>query len=251
LRRNGNGEALQGHSGEELNPVVIDLYGLAGGFDGIWLDQEHVGLTYKDVQIAAVSARANNFDMIVRMPPTNYAEVTQHLEAGAGGVMAAQIHSAAHAEQFVTWAKFAPRGMRGMNTSGRDADYTHKSQAQFAESANRDHLVAIQIETLGAMNEASAIAALDGVDVLFVGPADLSQALGVLGQPNHGRVWEAIDQVAAACRKHGKHWGTVPVDSEFAERAYEKGCRMLSLSADVGTMRRGIEATKNAYATLF
>ncbi|MEX0711469.1 MAG: aldolase/citrate lyase family protein [Pirellulales bacterium] len=237
--------------GRLLGPVAIDMYGFSGGFHGLWLDQEHVGLTYRDIQIATAAARANGLDSFVRMAPTNYAQVTQNLEAGAGGVMAAQIHSAAQAEEFVRWCKFAPRGMRGMNTSGRDAHYTLKTMAEFARDANRDHLVAIQVETTGALEEAEQIAALDGVDVLFVGPADLSQALGVLGQPDHAKVWEAIDRVAAACRRHGKHWGTVPSDPAFAERAYEKGCRMLSISGDVLALRRGIEAAKNAYQTFF
>jgi 4-hydroxy-2-oxoheptanedioate aldolase len=237
--------------GRLINPVLIDLFGLAGGFDGIWLDQEHVGLTYHEIQLATMAARANGFDTFVRMAPTNYAQVTQNLEAGAGGVMAAQVRSAAHAEEFVTWAKFAPRGMRGMNTSGRDADYTHRTQAEFAERANREHLVAIQIELASAVQEADQIAAIDGVDVLFVGPADLSQSLGVLGQTGHAKVWEAIDKVAAACRRHGKHWGTVPADPAFADRAYEKGCRMLSLSTDILAVRRGIDASKAAYQKFF
>lgn len=237
--------------GRLINPVLVDLFGLAGGFDGFWLDQEHVGITFHDIQTAAMAARANGFDQFVRMAPTNYAQVTQNLEAGAGGVMAAQIRSAAQAEEFVTWTKFAPRGMRGMNTSGRDADYTHRTQAEFAARANREHLVAIQIETLGAVDDADAIAAIDGVDVLFVGPADLSQAMGVLGQTGHAKVWEGIDRVAAACRKHGKHWGTVPADPEFAQRAYDKGCRMLSMCTDILSVRRGIDASKQAYAKLF
>src|SRR5487761_874093 len=230
--------------GRLIHPVLVDLFGLGGGFDGFWIDQEHVGLTWHDIQQAALAARANHFDQFVRMAPTNYAQVTQNLEAGAGGVMAAQIRSAAHAEEFVTWTKFAPRGMRGMNTSGRDADYTHRTQAEFADRANREHFVAIQIETLGALGEVDQIAAIDGVDLLFVGPADLSQSLGVLGQTSHAKVWEAIDQVAASCRKHGKHWGVVPADAEFAERAYDKGCRLISLSTDLVSLRRGIDATK-------
>lgn len=237
--------------GRLIHPVLVDLFGLGGGFDGFWLDQEHVGLTWHDVQQAALAARANGFDQFVRMPPTNYAQVTQNLEAGAGGIMAAQIRSAAGAEEFVTWTKFSPRGMRGMNTSGRDADYTHRSQADFAERANREHFVAIQIETLGALNEADAIAAIEGVDLLFVGPADLSQSLGILGQTTHAKVWEAIDAVAAACRRHGKHWGIVPADPAFAERAYDKGCRMISLGTDILSVRRGIEATKAMNPRLF
>ena len=133
--------------GRVVHPVVVDMFGLSGGYDGFWIDQEHGGLTYEQVCLAGVCARANGFDTIVRMAPTNYALVTQNLEAGAGGVMAARIETAAQAEEFVQWAKFYPRGMRGFNTSGRDAHYTHKSLAQFAEDANREHLVSIQIET--------------------------------------------------------------------------------------------------------
>ena len=237
--------------GRLLSPVTIDLYALAGGFHGFWMDQEHVGIGYQEIQAAAVAARANGFDQFVRMAPTNYAQATQNLEAGAAGLMAAQIRSAAHAEEFVSWTKFAPRGVRGMNTSGRDADYTHRAQAEFAERANREHLILIQIETASAVQEAEAIAAIDGVDLLFVGPADLSQSLGVLGQLSHPRVWEAIDAVAAACKRHGKHWGVVPADPAFAEKAYDKGCRLLSLNTDILAMRRGIEAAKTAFGKLF
>ena len=233
------------------SPVVIDLFGLAGGYDGFWMDQEHAGLTYEQVLVASTAARANGFDSFVRMAPTDYSAVTQNLEAGAGGVMAARIESAEHAEEFVRWAKFAPRGDRGLNTSGRDADYTHQTPIEFAESANRDHLVAIQIETAGALNDADAIAAIDGVDVLFVGPSDLSQALGVLGQVNHEKVWDGYAAVDAACRKHGKHWGTVSPTPEFATRAIELGCKMITFGSDVHCLRRGIAEIKAASAGHF
>lgn len=237
--------------GRLLHPVTIDLFGLAGGFHGFWLDQEHCGLTHRDIQLAAACARANNFDCFVRMAPADYALVTQNLEAGAGGVMAAQIRSAEHAEQFVSWAHFAPRGLRGLNTSGRDAHYTHKSQEQFAADANRDLFLAIQIETLGALAQVDQIAANDGVDLLFVGPSDLTQALGILGQFAHPRLLEALDAVAAACKRHGKHWGTVAPNPEYTNRCYDKGCRMLSLGADVLAVRQGIEAAKTTYQKLF
>jgi len=238
-------------AGRILHPVAIDLFGLAGGFHGFWLDQEHAGLTYQDVQLAALAARANDFDCFVRMAPTDYSLVTQNLEAGAGGLMAAQIKSAAHAEEFVTWAKFAPRGLRGLNSSGRDAHYTHKPLQQFAEDSNREHFVAIQIETLGALDQAEEIAGNDGVDLLFVGPADLSQALGILGQMSNPRLLEALDHVAAACKKHGKPWGTVSPNNEYTQRCYDKGCRMLSLASDVLSVRQGIEVAKTQFAKFF
>ena len=103
----------------------------------------------------------------------------------------------------------------------------------------------------GRWNKFNQIAANDGVDLLFVGPADLSQALGILGQVNNPRLTEALDRVAAACRKHGKAWGTVSPNVEYTERCYDKGCRMLSLSADVVAVRLGIEAAKTTYAKFF
>ncbi len=233
------------------SPIVIDLFGLAGGFHGFWIDQEHGGLNYEQIMVLSIAARANGMDCFVRMAPTDYSLVTQNLEAGAGGVMAARIENAAHAEQFVQWAKFAPRGLRGMNSSGRDANFTHKSQVQFAQEANRDHLTAIQIETLGALNQVDQIAAIDGVDLLFVGPSDLSQALGILGQMDHPRLWEGYDAVAAACKKHGKNWGSVAPTTQFAQRVYDKGCRMINLGGDVTCLRAGIEAAMSANAGLF
>ena len=237
--------------GRTISPVTIDLFALAGDFDGFWIDQEHGGLTYEQVLLCSVSARANGFDCFVRMAPTDYALATQNLEAGAGGLMAARIESAAQAEEFVRWAKFAPRGLRGMNTSGWDARYTHKSQTEFAADANREHFTAIQIETVGALEDCEAIAAIDGVDLLFIGPSDLSQCLGHLGQLEHEAVWQGIERVAGACRRHGKHWGIVPANPAHAERCVEMGCRMLSLGSDIACMKRGIEATKTAFASSF
>ena len=146
------------------HPIVIDIYALGGGYHGFWLDQEHGGITAQETIVASMAARANRLDSFVRVAPEGYWVVGHALESGAGGVMGAQIQSAEHAEEFVRWCKFAPRGNRGFNTSGRDALYTHKPPAQFAEDSNRDCFVAIQIETLGALSDADAIAAIDGVD---------------------------------------------------------------------------------------
>lgn len=237
--------------GRLIDSVVVDMFALAGDFDGFWIDQEHVGVTWKEMQLATIAARANQMEAFVRLAPTGYSAVTQALEAGATGVMAAQVTSAEHAEQFMQWAKFAPRGLRGMNTQGRDANYTHLDQKVYAEKANREHFTAIQIETLGAVNDADKIAAIDGVDLVFLGPADLSQCLGVQGDKHHPKVWEVYSHVADVCRKHGKHWGTVVPDQAFADRAYELGCRMLSFGGDMMAMRMGIAAMKQAFKNHF
>lgn len=238
-------------SGRIIHPVVFDVHGMVGGFHAIWIDQEHCSVSYEQIALASACCRANGLDSFVRMAMTNYSHATANLEAGAGGLMAARIESAAHAEEFLQWAKFAPRGRRGLNTSGFDAQYGGKTLPQLAADANRDSFVAIQIETLGALEECDAIAAIDGVDMLFVGPSDLSQELGVLGQWEGEKLWSAYERVAAACKKHGKHWGTIAVNPAFAQRAYEMGCRLLSFGIDAVILRRGVEATKTQFAKLF
>lgn len=234
-----------------VHPVIFDIFGMAGGFDGLWLDQEHGGMTADQVRLTSAFARANGMGTIVRMAPSGYEQVTQNLEAGADGVMAARIDSAAEAEEFVAWCKFAPRGSRGLNSSGFDARYTFTPLGQFTAEANDENFVAIQIETLGALDDVDAIAAIDGVDMLFLGPADMSQALGQTGKVDHPSVWEAIDRIANACRKHGKTWGTVPAGPDYAHRCIEKGCRMLTLGNETLAVRRGVEALKEWYADFF
>lgn len=234
-----------------VHTVVFDLFGMAGGFDGLWLDQEHGGMTVPQVQSASAFARANGLGLIIRMAPTGYWQVTQNLEAGADGLMAARLGSAAEAEEFVRWCKFAPRGDRGLNSSGYDARYTFKPLPEFTKDANRKNFVAVQIETLGALEDVERIAAIDGVDMLFLGPADMSQALGCIGQVGHAKVWEAVEAISAACRRHGKPWGTVPAGPDYARRCVEMGCRMLTLANETLAVRRGVEALKDWYAEFF
>lgn len=238
-------------SGRLLHPVTIEMFGLAGGYDGLWLDQEHAGITVQQIAHGALAARACGLGSFVRMPMTNYAAVTQALESGVDGVMAAQVAGAVEAEQFVRWAKFAPRGNRGLNSQGADCNYTYKSWPDYVRDANAEHFTAIQIETLTAVEQAFEIAAIPDVDLLFIGPADLSQALGVLSNPNHESLWAVIDRVAEACRRHGKHWGIVPFDPACADRCVEKGCRMLTFGNDLAAMRLGIKSLKETYKKYF
>jgi 2-dehydro-3-deoxyglucarate aldolase/4-hydroxy-2-oxoheptanedioate aldolase len=237
--------------GRLIHPVVFDVHGLVGGFHGIWIDQEHAGVTYEQIALAATCARANGLDSFVRLATINYSLVTQCLEAGAGGVMAARVDSAAQAEEFVRWSKFAPRGYRGSNTGGYDGGFGATSLTEFAVEANRKSFVAIQIETLGALKEVREIAATPDVDMLFLGPADLSQELGIIGHWEHKKLWEAIRAVASACRDAGKPWATIAATPRFAARCREHGCRMLSFGMDAVMLRRGVEATKETFRDFF
>jgi len=255
-----HGLKLQLAKGENVNvfavsrvyhPNLIEMYAAHGGFDGFWIDYEHADFNVTDIETASAHGRATGLDCFVRIPPTDYALVTRCLESGATGVMAAQIESAEQAEEFVQWAKFAPRGRRGMNGGGFDGKFGNLGAVDFCQQANDRSWVAIQIETLTALEQCNAIAAIDGVDLLFVGPSDLSQALGVTGDFLHEKCLSAIDQVADACKKHGKSWGAVTMAPDHAKILREKGCQMLSPTNDVRTVNMGIRATKEMFSEFF
>lgn len=204
-----------------------------------------------DVEIAAGVGKGYGLECFVRVPPTDYATVSRCFESGAAGVMAAQITSARQAEEIVAWAKFHPRGRRGLNPLGHDGRFGTVPLAEFAERANRDTFVAIQIETAPSVEEAEAIAAVDGVDLLFVGPSDLSQALGVLGDFTHPRCIEALDRVAAASRNQGKRWGAVTPTPAYASLLLEKGCTLVSAVSDVKLVTAGMTALRESFGDVW
>ena len=230
-----------------VHPVLVDMVAAAGGYHGLWLDGEHARLSSEQVATIALAARANQLDTFVRMAPTNYSDVTQMLEAGAGGVMAAQIQSVSHAQEFVSWCRFPPAGVRGLNTSGADARYTHLAPAEFVAASVDRALIGIQIETLGALQDVDSIASVDGVDLLFVGPSDLSMALGVVGQFHSDQLWNAIERVAMAAQRNDIAWGAVLPDATFATRAMQLGCQLPTYGNDSAMIRRGVEALRTTF----
>jgi 2-dehydro-3-deoxyglucarate aldolase/4-hydroxy-2-oxoheptanedioate aldolase len=234
--------------GRMFHPNVIHFLGATGDFDGMWIDVEHAGFTVREMESAVTAARAHGLESFVRVPPTDYATITRCFESGASGVMAAQISSAEQAEEIVTWAKFHPRGRRGLNPLGHDGLFGSEALADFTARANRDNFVAIQIETESAVGGAADIAAIDGVDLLFIGPSDLSQALGVTGEFTHPRCLEAIDRVAEACREHGKHWGAVTPSPEYARILIDKGCTLISAVNDVKLITAGMKTMRETFA---
>ena len=237
--------------GRLMHHNFVQIIGIQGGFDGVWFDHEHVGFSMESLEVGSLAARSVGLENFVRIAPTDYALVTRCIEAGGGGVMAAQIHSAEQAEEFVRWSKFYPRGSRGLNIGGYDGRFGSTPPAEFCQKSNEDVFVAIQIETLGAVEQVEEIAAIDGVDLLFVGPSDLSQSLGVTGDFFHEDCLAAIDKVSTACRNHGKSWGAVTVGAKHAEMVYEKGCRMISPTSDSKLVNAGVAAVKEQHPELF
>ena len=173
------------------------------------------------------------------------------LEAGANGVMVSMVRSPEEAEQAVRWAKFHPRGERGMNGGNRDGKFGLTPIADYAREANARTFVGIQVETAGALATVGEIARVPDVDLVFVGPADISQVMGVPGDFENPKCLDAIERIARACAEAGKPWGVVPRGPEYAQRMAGWGCTMFVLGFDIHALHAGIRAAKERYAGFF
>ena len=228
--------------GQLCHPKIVEIIGLHGGYDAVWIDQEHAGLSTAQIEHACLAARAVGLDSFVRLAPTDYATVMRPLEAGAGGVMAAQVRSVQQAEDVIQWTKFHPRGLRGVNGSGVDGRFATMPMPEYLKRANDETFVAIQIEHFSAVDEVEKIAALEDIDVLFIGPADLGQSMGLVGDWDNPKIWQAIERVAKAAKANGIHWAILPRSLPYAKRCIDLGCRMISVGLDVWMAQRGLKS---------
>src|SRR5260221_3466252 len=137
--------------GQLCQPKIVEIIGMQGGYDAVWLDQEHAGLSIAQIESACLAARSVGLDTFVRLAATDYATVMRPLEAGAGGAMAAQVRSAREAQDVVRWAKFHPLGLRGVNGTGFDGQYGTLPMREYFAKANAETFVAIQIEHADAV----------------------------------------------------------------------------------------------------
>jgi 2-dehydro-3-deoxyglucarate aldolase/4-hydroxy-2-oxoheptanedioate aldolase len=237
--------------GQILSPKLVEIVCEHGEFDALWLDFEHAGISMAQVELATLAAKAYGMDHFVRLPATDYASVMRPLEAGAGGVMISMVRSASEAEQAVRWAKFWPRGERGVNGGNRDGRFGLTPLAEYMAAANDSTFVGIQIETAGAMESAAEIAAIPDVDLLFVGPSDLSQVLGVPGDFKNPKCFEAIRAIAKSCASANKPWGVYSRGPDYAERMRDLGCRFFVVASDIHCLHTGIGAAKDRYKAFF
>ena len=237
--------------GQLCSPKLVEMVGFSGGFDAVWLDSEHVGLTGPQVEEATRAARACGLDNFVRLAATDYATVMRPLEAGAGGLMAAMIRSAREVEQLVTWAKFHPRGQRGVNGTGVDGRYGTMPALEYFRRANAETVLGVQIEHADAVEDIERIAAVADLDFLFIGPADLSQSLGVPMEWDNPKMWQAVERVARVAAARRLAWGILPLGQAHARRCVELGCRMLSVGLDTWAFHRGVRAFQQEYAEFF
>ena len=169
---------------------VTEIAALAG-FDCLWADREHTASDWLDLEKQIFAATTQDTDLMVSVSRGGYSDYIRPLELDASGIMVPHVMNLQDAQNIVRMTRFHPLGLRPLDGGKADGAYCLIDLAEYLEQANRERLVAIQIEDPEPLKELDTIAALPGIDMLFFGPGDFSQAIGAPGQWNHPLISEA------------------------------------------------------------
>jgi len=228
-----NNELVLGTFVSELrNPNVAYLLAQCG-FDFFIFDNEHGAFSHATVSDMIAASHGAGIEVIVRIPEVRRETILKPLDSGAAGLLIPQVNTADQAAEIVQHAKYPPWGTRGAAMRRAHNRYAHSDPATFLKQANEDTFIAVQAETAEAIDNADAIAAVEGIDAVFCGPFDLSISLGIPGDVNHPREVEAVDKMNEACRRHGKASGILMFDPAHLTPWIDKGMRLIAYSSDV------------------
>ncbi len=231
------GETLLGCWLNLGSPLTTEIVGLAG-FDWVLIDLEHGSGTESGVLAQLQALEHTPAAAIVRVESLERIRAQRVLDLGAEGVMFPRSRSVEEARQAAEAMRFQPEGARGAARLVRANCFGIEFDEYYASSKER--LIGIvQVETREILACLDAVAAIEGVDVLFVGPTDLSLALGTYGRPDHPRYLEAIEATAAAARKAGKAAGILLPGLEEFSTYYDRGFRFIACGSDVGFVNMG------------
>ena len=214
------------------DPAFIEIAGYAG-FDFVILDMEHGPANIQSLQNLIRAAEVAGIVPIVRTPDDSEIAIARALDVGAMGVQVPQVNCAKQAKRVVASAKYAPMGNRGVCRFVRAADYSAKNRFEYFKDAN-ENLVIIHLEGTTAIDNLDEILDVEGIDILFIGPYDLSGSLGLLGQVDHPQVHASMKAIIEKATKRGKAVGTFVDNIANARLWRDTGVQYISFSVDVG-----------------
>lgn len=220
------------------SPVVTESAGLAG-MDFVVLDQEHGPLTADDCQSLAAAADAGGIQPIVRVRENAGPEIQRALDIGAAGVQIPQVETEETARKAVEAARFDPIGERGFSPYVRAGGYV--GTANYTEEQNETVAVIVHIEGESGVENLDAIMDVDGIDVLFLGPYDLSQSLGIPGEVHDERVIELMEDACERANARGMTIGAYADDPEMANRWIDAGVQYITIKVDAPLLHQRFE----------
>ena len=210
--------------------------------DFVMIDMEHTGFDTAHVADLCAWFKATDIAPFVRIPQNFYHFCARTLDAGALGIMVANVENAEQAKAIVDACKYAPMGKRGIALGTAHSDYLVPDPVGYFARANENTTVITMIESPSGLANLEAIAATPGVDVLWVGHYDLSSAMGIPGEFQHPDFLAALAAVVAAAARHGKVAAIQPGNSAQAKQWHDIGFRILSWSVDLAVYRNAVNA---------
>jgi 2-keto-3-deoxy-L-rhamnonate aldolase RhmA len=220
--------------------VSADIVARAG-FDWIVVDLEHGMASEPDLLAQLIAVQSTPTTAIVRVAAAERIRVGRLLDLGADGLMIPRLETVDDIRETLGWMRYPPAGIRGVAGGTRGAGYGTTPHAQIRTLHERITGV-FQVESRVAVEASEAIAALDGVDVLFVGPADLSHDLGIPGEFDNPVFTSALDRVAAAAKAHGKAAGILLRDASEVPPYAARGYTFIGVGSDAGVVASGARA---------
>lgn len=222
--------------------VAIATIAKACGFDTLYVDMEHNTFSVDETSQICMAALLCGVTPFVRVPALQADYIQRVLDGGALGIIASHIESAADARLAVQCAKYPPLGKRGAGGPFPHFGYRRLPQAEGNQALNSATMVVAMIETREGLDRVDEIAAVDGIDLLFIGASDMSNDFGIPGQVDHPRIEAAYRTTIAACRRHGKHVGIggLSTKPELTARLVAAGARYVSTGAEQDALIRGL-----------
>jgi 4-hydroxy-2-oxoheptanedioate aldolase len=227
------------------SPIVTEICAGAG-LDWLLIDAEHSANSLAAIQLQLQVLRGLPPVVMVRAPSLDPVLIKQYLDVGVQNLLIPMVNDAEQAGRAVAATRYPPAGVRGVGATlsrvsqwSRIPDYLHVADASIT--------LIVQIETAGAVEEVESILAVDGIDGIFVGPADLAACLGVIGEQANEQVVEAVERCIEAAGAAGKPCGVNAFDRRLAQRYLEHGAGFVLVGADVTVLARGSESLASEF----
>lgn len=214
------------------DPAITEII-IGGGFDYVLIDAEHRAFAPDTIETLIRAAQGAGGGAMIRVPTLNRAHLQHALDAGADAVLVPLVNSRREAEEAVSFSRLPPLGTRGFNGGTRAGNWGAPDLKAYVERVNREIVVAVQIETPAALANVAEIAATPGLDLIYIGPFDLSHGMGKVGQLDDPEVRGAIERICAAARKEGKALGILAPTPEFAKWSCSLGVQLLTYRSDI------------------
>jgi 4-hydroxy-2-oxoheptanedioate aldolase len=216
------------------------------GFDWVVLDLEHGMGSEADVHAQLLAVQGTPTCALVRPASAERLRVGRALDLGADGLVVPRLETPVEVVETLRWMRYPPAGIRGVALTTRGGGYFRIGHADLASSVNERLLGVFQVESPEAVAAADQLAAIDGVDVLFVGPADLSHAMGMPGRFAEPAFTDALDTVVGACRANGKAAGILLADASLVPAYRDRGFTFLGVGSDSGWVAAAATAQVSA-----